>query len=269
PRAIASRSAPSDSAKPRSSAPLCRRQSSAWPDPLGVVHILVSGKATKYRLPEQPGQCVPTILATACVGQNITRHLGQTERVVEFAISQQPASEVTREPRNWASSGGRNPAEQHLIPIHPLGAPWPPRSIQDKMLIAISESGRPRRNSGRYPVNAGLRQSLATHPASGERPRNFTCVISSGCRGSNPTLSNAASTCSRVTTKFAFAMKTSPAPKSDHASDQYDQRRRDNSSCHRAGRGNLGKAAVQLMSALLKFAGRHVQNEGSLGGHQR
>jgi glutathione S-transferase len=43
---------------------------------LGVVHILVSGQATKYRLPEQPGQCVPTILATACVGQNITRHLG-------------------------------------------------------------------------------------------------------------------------------------------------------------------------------------------------
>ena len=58
---------------------------------LGVVHILVSGKATKYRLPEQPGQCVPTILATACVGQNITRHLGQTEYVVEFAISQQPS----------------------------------------------------------------------------------------------------------------------------------------------------------------------------------
>jgi len=27
---------------------------------LGVVHILVSGKATKYRLPEQPGQCVST-----------------------------------------------------------------------------------------------------------------------------------------------------------------------------------------------------------------
>src|SRR5262245_52674477 len=33
-------------------------------------------------------QCVPTILATACVGKNITRHLGQTECVVEFAISQ-------------------------------------------------------------------------------------------------------------------------------------------------------------------------------------
>src|SRR5215475_16068154 len=32
---------------------------------LGVV--LVSGKATKYRLSEQPGQCMPTILASACV----------------------------------------------------------------------------------------------------------------------------------------------------------------------------------------------------------
>jgi hypothetical protein len=43
--------------------------------------------AGENRLPEQPGQRVPTILAIACVGQNITRHLGQTECVVEFAIS--------------------------------------------------------------------------------------------------------------------------------------------------------------------------------------
>src|SRR5262249_8901687 len=94
---------------------------------------------------------LPTILATACVGQNITRHLGQTEHVVEFAISQQPSiggHQGSRE--TGASSGGRNPAEPHPIPIHPLGAPWPPRSIQGKILIAISESRRPRRNSVRY-----------------------------------------------------------------------------------------------------------------------
>src|SRR5262249_54058064 len=59
---------------------------------LGVVHILVSSKATKYRLPEQPGQYVSTILASVCVGRNITTHLVQTEYVVEFAISQQPSS---------------------------------------------------------------------------------------------------------------------------------------------------------------------------------
>src|SRR5262249_52945896 len=122
----------------------------------GVVHILVSGKATKYRLPEQPGQCVSTILATACVGQNITRHLGQTEYVVEFAISQQPSIGGHQGAAKLEHQAAvENPAEQHPIPIHPLGAPSPPRSIDDKLLIAISESRRPRRNSVRYPVNAG------------------------------------------------------------------------------------------------------------------
>jgi len=57
---------------------------------LGVVHILVSGKATKYRLSEQPGQCMPAILASACIGQHITRHHGQADCIVEFAISEQP-----------------------------------------------------------------------------------------------------------------------------------------------------------------------------------
>jgi opacity protein-like surface antigen len=47
-----------------------------------------SHKATKYRLPEQPGQCVPTILAGTCVGQNITRHDRQAECVVEFTIGE-------------------------------------------------------------------------------------------------------------------------------------------------------------------------------------
>jgi hypothetical protein len=108
---------------------------------LGVVHILVSGKATKYRLLEQPGQCVPTILATTCVGQNITRHLGQTEYVAT-KLEHQAAVEI--EP---------NSVRSRFTPF--LGAPWPPRSIQRKILIAISESRRPRRNSMRYPVNAG------------------------------------------------------------------------------------------------------------------
>jgi xanthine dehydrogenase YagR molybdenum-binding subunit len=69
---------------------------------LGVIHILVSGKATKYRLSEQPGQCMPTVLASACVGQHITRHHGQADCVVEFAIGEQPGIEVTTEPRNWS-----------------------------------------------------------------------------------------------------------------------------------------------------------------------
>jgi hypothetical protein len=59
------------------------------PQALGIIHVFVSGKATKYRLPEQPGQCAPTILASSCVGQNITRHRRQSEHVVEFTACQQ------------------------------------------------------------------------------------------------------------------------------------------------------------------------------------
>jgi hypothetical protein len=54
-----------------------------------VVDVFVSGKATKYRLPEQPRQCVPTILAGTYIGKNITRHRRKSENVVEFTISQQ------------------------------------------------------------------------------------------------------------------------------------------------------------------------------------
>src|SRR5262249_12234106 len=109
----------SDSAKPRL---LCAAFAADNPahsrivaQALAVVHILGSGKATKYRLPEQPAQCVPTILATACVGQNVACHLGQTE----YVVRRSPGSRET-----GASNGGRNPAEQRPIPIHPLGAPW-------------------------------------------------------------------------------------------------------------------------------------------------
>jgi quercetin dioxygenase-like cupin family protein len=125
---------------------------------LGIVHILVSGKATKYRLPEQPGQCLSTILATACVGQNITRHLGQTEYVVEFAIGEQPSI--------GGHHGTAKLEHQAAVKIEPNSIrfrftrrvrPSPPRAIQNKLLIAISESRRPHRNSVRYPVNAGLK----------------------------------------------------------------------------------------------------------------
>ena len=44
------------------------------PQALGIVHVLVSGEAAEDRLPKQSGQCVPAILASACVDENIARH---------------------------------------------------------------------------------------------------------------------------------------------------------------------------------------------------
>src|SRR5262249_46510721 len=60
-----------------------------------------------------------------------------------------------RNHESGASGGGQNRAEQHPIPIHPSRSPSPPRAIQNKLLIAISESRKSRRNSVHYPVNAG------------------------------------------------------------------------------------------------------------------
>src|SRR5262249_28780487 len=68
-----------------------------------------------------------------------------------------------------ASGGGQNRAEQHPIPIHPSGSPSPPRAIQNKLLIAISESRKSRRNSVHYPVNAGLSECCDPSSFQGNR----------------------------------------------------------------------------------------------------
>ena len=59
------------------------------PKPLSVVHVLIAGEASKDGLPEQSGQGVPAILAGAGVGQNLARHVRQSERVVEFSVGEQ------------------------------------------------------------------------------------------------------------------------------------------------------------------------------------
>src|SRR5262249_25501762 len=77
---------------------------------------------------------------------------------VRRRVRDKPATQHRRSPgsrETGASSGGRNPAEQHPFPFHPSGSPSPPRAIQNKLLIAISESRKSRRNSVHYPVNAG------------------------------------------------------------------------------------------------------------------
>jgi hypothetical protein len=75
------------------------------PQPVGVVHILVSGKPTEDRLPQHADQMMAAVLAGASVSEYGARHGGQTECVIQFAIGKQarrPASDVTTEPRNWS-----------------------------------------------------------------------------------------------------------------------------------------------------------------------
>jgi hypothetical protein len=57
---------------------------------LGVIDILVSGKATEYRLPQQTNQRVAAVPARACIGEHLARHHARPKSVVEFAVGQQP-----------------------------------------------------------------------------------------------------------------------------------------------------------------------------------
>src|SRR5262249_36760988 len=93
-----------------------------------------------------------------CVRRPEHHPLSRSNRV-RRRVRDRRAAQHRRSLRNresGASGGGQNRAEQHPIPIHPSRSPSPPRAIQNKLLIAISESRKSRRNSVHYPVNAGL-----------------------------------------------------------------------------------------------------------------
>jgi len=48
---------------------------------LGVVHVLVAGKAPEHGLPQQPAQQMPRVPATAAFRQCAAGQIGQPERV--------------------------------------------------------------------------------------------------------------------------------------------------------------------------------------------
>ena len=58
-------------------------------EPVSVVDILVSGKATEHRLPQHPDQAVAAVLASARVGEHVTGHRAETEGLVEFTVGEQ------------------------------------------------------------------------------------------------------------------------------------------------------------------------------------
>src|SRR6516225_11097186 len=57
---------------------------------LGIVYVLVSGKPTEHGLPQQTDQRMAAVLASARIGEHLTRQRGQPERIVKFAIGEQP-----------------------------------------------------------------------------------------------------------------------------------------------------------------------------------
>jgi hypothetical protein len=94
------------------------------------------------------------VLASARIGEHLTRQRGQPERIVKFAIGEQPGI--------GGDHGAAKLEHQAAVKIEPDGirfrftrSPSPPPAIQDKLLCAISESRRPLRKSARHRGNAG------------------------------------------------------------------------------------------------------------------
>ncbi len=58
---------------------------------LRVVDILVTGKASEHRLPQQTNQSMAAIPPGARIGEHITSYCAETESIVEFAIGEQPS----------------------------------------------------------------------------------------------------------------------------------------------------------------------------------
>ncbi len=59
--------------------------------PIGMVHVLVACKPSEYRLAQQAGQPMATILAGASVGERIGTRVGQVQGVIQLAIGKQSA----------------------------------------------------------------------------------------------------------------------------------------------------------------------------------
>ncbi len=60
------------------------------PEPVGVVDILVAGETPIDGLAKETDDAVPAVPARAAIREHAARQCGQPERVVQFAISEQP-----------------------------------------------------------------------------------------------------------------------------------------------------------------------------------
>ncbi len=58
---------------------------------VGIVHVVVPAKASENGLAELPDQTVATVLPTTGVRQYVPGNLGQSDRIIQFPVGQQPS----------------------------------------------------------------------------------------------------------------------------------------------------------------------------------
>ena len=60
-------------------------------EPVGIVHVVVPAKAPENGLAELPDKTVTTVLPTTGVREYVPGNLGQSDRIIQFPIRQQPS----------------------------------------------------------------------------------------------------------------------------------------------------------------------------------
>lgn len=106
---------------------------------VGVIDILVPGKAAEHQLPELRRQGVATVLAGPKVGQHLPGHLRQAKGIVQFPEGEQPG--IRRDPRTMElqlEGRSKQPADRPF-PVHPSPSPCPATPIASNALILISK----------------------------------------------------------------------------------------------------------------------------------
>ncbi len=60
-------------------------------EPVGVVHVVVAAKASENGLAKLPDKTVATVLPTTGVREYVPGNLGQSDRIIQFPVRQQPS----------------------------------------------------------------------------------------------------------------------------------------------------------------------------------
>ncbi len=59
-------------------------------EPVGIVHVVVPAKASENGLAELPYKTVTTVLPTTGVREYVPGNLGQSDRIIQLPVRQQP-----------------------------------------------------------------------------------------------------------------------------------------------------------------------------------
>jgi hypothetical protein len=131
---------------------------------VGVIHVLVAGEPSKYRLPQQTDQQVAPVSASACLRQSLAAACGQCENVVQFAVGQNPPSEVITEPWNRSITRRSKSSVSAPLSASPAGSAMP----------------CPVRSSTTYCILYDIQDHCAAKYGTIRGMRAYACFVTSG-----------------------------------------------------------------------------------------